>query len=66
MMELWKKSLKELSDLVKSKEVKPSEIVEAFIERKNQVEPKIKAYVTALDDLALEEAKKKRPRINKA
>ena len=49
-MELWKKSLKELSDLVKSKEVKPSEIVEAFIERKNQVEPKIKAYVTALDD----------------
>jgi aspartyl-tRNA(Asn)/glutamyl-tRNA(Gln) amidotransferase subunit A len=59
MMELWKKSLKELSDLVKSKEVKPSEIVEAFIERKNQVEPKIKAYVTVLDDLALEEAKKR-------
>jgi Asp-tRNAAsn/Glu-tRNAGln amidotransferase A subunit and related amidases len=36
MMELWKKSLKELSDLVKSKEVKPSEIVEAFIERKTK------------------------------
>jgi aspartyl/glutamyl-tRNA(Asn/Gln) amidotransferase subunit A (EC 6.3.5.-) len=65
MMELWKKSLKELSDLVKSKEVKPSEIVEAFIERKNQVEPKIKAYVTALDDLALEEAKKRDEELTK-
>jgi len=65
MMELWKKSLKELSDFVKSKEVKPSEIVEAFIERKNQVEPKIKAHVTALDDLALEEAKKRDQELTK-
>ncbi len=58
-MMLWKKSLKELSDLVKSKEVKPSEILHSFIERKNQVEPKIKAYITDLEEQALEEAKKR-------
>lgn len=58
-MELWKKSLKELSDLVKSKEVKPSEILDSFIERKNQVEPKIKSYITDLEEKALEEAKKR-------
>ncbi|MCX7738697.1 MAG: Asp-tRNA(Asn)/Glu-tRNA(Gln) amidotransferase subunit GatA [Hydrogenothermaceae bacterium] len=58
-MELWKRSLVELSSLVRSKEVKPSEIVQAFIERKNNVEKKIKAYVTVTDEIAMEEAKKK-------
>lgn len=58
-MELWKKSLKELSELVRSKEVKPSEIVQSFIDRKNKVEPKIKAYVTQLDELAIRQAKDK-------
>lgn len=56
-MELWKKSLKELSDLVKTKEVKPSEIIQSFAERTEKVEPKIKSYVTNLIDKALEEAK---------
>lgn len=58
-MEIWKKSLKELSELIKSKELKPSEVVEAFIERKNQVEDKVKAYVTVTDEIAIEDAKKK-------
>lgn len=58
-MELWKRSLAELSGLVRSKEVKPSEIVRAFIERKNSVEEKIKAYVTVTDEIVMEEAKKK-------
>jgi len=56
-MELWKKSLKELSDLVKTKEVKPSEIIQSFAERTEKVEPKIKSYVTNLIDKALQEAK---------
>ncbi|GAB6072361.1 Asp-tRNA(Asn)/Glu-tRNA(Gln) amidotransferase subunit GatA [Venenivibrio stagnispumantis] len=56
-MELWKKSLKELSDLVKTKEIKPSEIIESFAERTEKVEPKIKSYVTNLIDKALQEAK---------
>ena len=58
-MELWKKSLKELSDLINSKEVKPSEVVEAFIKRTEEIEPKINGYITFLGERALEEAKKK-------
>ncbi|WP_457641912.1 Asp-tRNA(Asn)/Glu-tRNA(Gln) amidotransferase subunit GatA [Persephonella sp.] len=58
-MELWKKSLKELSELIKSKEVKPSEIVESFAKRTEEVEPKINSYVTNLIDRALQEAKEK-------
>ncbi|WP_029521300.1 Asp-tRNA(Asn)/Glu-tRNA(Gln) amidotransferase subunit GatA [Persephonella sp. IF05-L8] len=58
-MSLWKKSLTELSSAVKNKEVKPSEILEAFLERTQKVEPEIKSYVTNLIDKAYEEAKKK-------
>ncbi|RUM59517.1 MAG: Asp-tRNA(Asn)/Glu-tRNA(Gln) amidotransferase GatCAB subunit A [Persephonella sp.] len=58
-MELWKKSLKELSDLINSKEVKPSEVVEAFVKRTEEIEPKINSYITFLGEKALEDAKKK-------
>ncbi|WP_457639994.1 Asp-tRNA(Asn)/Glu-tRNA(Gln) amidotransferase subunit GatA [Persephonella sp.] len=64
-MSLWKKSLKELSDLVVSKEVKPSEVVEAFADRSSQIEPHIKSYVTDLTQQAVEEAKKKDEEIAK-
>ena len=56
-MSLWQKSLKELSELVKKKEVKPSEIVESFLERTKEFEPKINSYVTDLSEEALEKAK---------
>jgi aspartyl-tRNA(Asn)/glutamyl-tRNA(Gln) amidotransferase subunit A len=56
-MSLWQKSLKELSDLVKKKEVKPSEIVESFLKRTEEFEPKIKSYVTDLSEEALKKAK---------
>ncbi|EDP74201.1 glutamyl-tRNA(Gln) amidotransferase, A subunit [Hydrogenivirga sp. 128-5-R1-1] len=58
-MDLWKKSVKELSKLLSKKEVKPSEIIESFIKRKEEFEPKINSYVSDLSDLALEDAKKK-------
>ncbi len=58
-MSLWQKGLKELSDLVKSKEVKPSEIISSFAERTEQVEPKIQSYVSNLMEQALEKAKEK-------
>lgn len=64
-MDLWKKSLKDLYDLVKSKEVKPSEIVQSFIDRKNQVEDSIKAYVTLTDEIAIEEAKDRDEKLTK-
>ncbi len=56
-MSLWQKSLKELSELVKKKEVKPSEILESFLERTKEFEPKINSYVTDLSEEALEKAK---------
>ncbi len=56
-MSLWKKSLKELSFLISKKEVKPSEIVESFVQRTRDIEPEIKSYVTDLTDVALEKAK---------
>ena len=58
-MSLWQKGLKELSDLVKSKEVKPSEIISSFAERTEQVEPKIQSYVSNLMEQAIEKAKEK-------
>lgn len=64
-MSLWKKSLTELSNAVKNKEVKPSEILEAFLNRTQQVEPEIKSYVTNLIDKAYEEAKKKDEELSK-
>ncbi len=57
-MSLWKKTALELSNLIKSKEIKPSEVVQSFIERKKQVEPKIQAYVTDLEEFAIQTAKK--------
>ena len=64
-MSLWKKSLTELSNAVKNKEVKPSEILEAFLNRTQQIEPEIKSYVTNLIDKAYEEAKKKDEELSK-
>ena len=58
-MELWKKSLKEISELIDAKEIKPSEVVEAFIKRTEEVEPKINSYITFLGEKALEDAKRK-------
>jgi aspartyl-tRNA(Asn)/glutamyl-tRNA(Gln) amidotransferase subunit A len=58
-MQLWKKSIKELSKLIKEKEIKPSEVVESFIKRKEEFEQKINSYVTDLSESALEEAKRK-------
>ncbi|WP_456392130.1 Asp-tRNA(Asn)/Glu-tRNA(Gln) amidotransferase subunit GatA [Persephonella sp.] len=65
-MSLWKKGLKELSDLIQSKEVKPSEVVSAFVERASELEPKINSYVTDLSQQAVEEAKKKDEELAKA
>jgi len=65
-MSLWKKGLKELSDLIHSKEVKPSEVVSAFVERTQQIEPKINSYITNLSQQAVEEAEKRDEELIKA
>ena len=56
-MELIKKELWELSELVRKKEVKPSEIVEELLNRIEETEKKINAYIT-VSEKALDEAKR--------
>ena len=43
---LWQKPVFELLELLKRKEVKPSEVVQAFYERFSQTEEKVRAYIT--------------------
>ena len=55
---LWKKSLRELRELIQKGEVKATEVVEAFYDRFKETEEKVKAYITPLYEKAYEEAKK--------
>ncbi|WP_448584234.1 Asp-tRNA(Asn)/Glu-tRNA(Gln) amidotransferase subunit GatA [Thermocrinis sp.] len=54
---LWQKPVFELLELLKRKEVKPTEVVNAFYERFSQTEEKVKAYITPTYEQALEQAK---------
>jgi aspartyl-tRNA(Asn)/glutamyl-tRNA(Gln) amidotransferase subunit A len=56
-MELLDKTLKELHELVKSKQIKPSELVEALLKRIEETEPVINAYITLTGEDALTKAK---------
>lgn len=63
---LWKKSLRELKELIQKGEVKATEVIEAFYDRFKETEEKVKAYITPLYDKAYEEAKKlEKPEENK-
>ncbi len=55
---LWQKGAKELSELIRRREVKPSEVLESFYERFTQTEDRIKAYVTPLYEKAIDGARK--------
>ncbi|WP_456397241.1 Asp-tRNA(Asn)/Glu-tRNA(Gln) amidotransferase subunit GatA [Desulfurobacterium sp.] len=57
-MELINKSLKELSELITRREIKPSEITEELLKRIEETEEKLNAYIT-VNEKAVEEAKKK-------
>ncbi len=54
---LWQKSAKEIVELIRSGEVKTSEVVESFINRFEETEEKVKAYITPLFEKALDRAK---------
>ncbi len=56
-MELLNKSLKELHTLIKRKEVKPSELLSELLERIEETEGKINAYITVCSEEAQERAK---------
>ena len=54
---LWKRSAYELLSLMKRKEVKPVEVLDAFYSRYLETEDKVKAYITAFYEDAREQAK---------
>jgi aspartyl-tRNA(Asn)/glutamyl-tRNA(Gln) amidotransferase subunit A len=56
-MEILNRSLRELHALIKKKEVKPSEIVERVLERIEETEPKLNAYISVTDEKARRKAK---------
>jgi len=53
---LWKKSVRELRDLIARKEIRPSEVVEEFLKRFEETEPSVQAYITPLYEKAIKEA----------
>ncbi|WP_456456408.1 Asp-tRNA(Asn)/Glu-tRNA(Gln) amidotransferase subunit GatA [Thermovibrio sp.] len=55
-MELLNKSLRELHLLIKRKEVKPSEVLKELLDRIDQTEDKLNAYITVLREEAQKRA----------
>ena len=57
-MEFYKLTAHELSELIQTKQAKAVEIAESFAQRINDVEDKVKSYITVTADIMTEEAKK--------
>ena len=55
-MELLNKSLRELNELIKRKEIKPTEILEELLNRIKETEPKLNAYITVTEEKARKKA----------
>ena len=55
-MELLNKSLRELNELIKKKEIKPTEILEELLNRIKETEPKLNAYITVTEEKARKKA----------
>ncbi len=55
-MELLNKSLRELNELIKKREVKPTEILEELLNRIKETEPKLNAYITVTEEKARKKA----------
>ncbi len=64
MKEVLNKSFYELSNLIKNKEIKPSEVCQAYLERISKVEDKINAY-TYVNENLINEAKEKDEKLAK-
>ena len=57
-MELYELSIKEISELIKKKEVSPVELTEQILNRIERYDGDINSYVTVLSDYAIQKAKK--------
>ncbi|MCS7187924.1 MAG: amidase, partial [Armatimonadota bacterium] len=52
-MELWRLTVNEAHELLKRREISSVELTKAVLERINQVESKVKAFLTITDEIAL-------------
>ncbi|HWJ77393.1 MAG TPA: amidase family protein, partial [Niallia sp.] len=54
---LMEKTIQELAPLIQNKEISPVELVDQCLERIQETEPTINAFITVLEDSAKENAK---------
>lgn len=64
-MEIFELTAKEIGKKIKEKEISPREVVSAYLERIEKVEPKVRAYITLTPELAIEQARELEERINR-
>ena len=57
-MEMYKKSISELSDLLNKKSVSSLEMTKYFIDRIHSYDSKLNSFITVNEKLAIEQAKK--------
>ena len=63
-MELWELSASEITAKVRDRIISPVEVMEAFLDRINKLEPSLKAWVYLDPDQAIAEAKRKETELN--
>ncbi|MBC7327884.1 Asp-tRNA(Asn)/Glu-tRNA(Gln) amidotransferase subunit GatA [bacterium] len=56
-MEIFGLTAREISEKVRKKEISPKEVVSAFLERVEEIEPKVRAFISITPELAMETAK---------
>lgn len=56
MVSLMRKSIKELAPLIRNKEISPVDLVKECLQRIEETEPSLNAFITVLADKALEDA----------
>ncbi|MFH1561367.1 MAG: amidase, partial [Patescibacteria group bacterium] len=48
-MKIYQKTISQLRDLIKKKEISPEELVGAFVKRAKKINPKLNAFLTIID-----------------
>lgn len=64
-MKIYELTAKELREKIRKKELSPSEVITAYLERIEEIETKVKAFITVTAELALVEAKELEARLGK-
>src|SRR5215216_719867 len=64
-MQLTNLTIREAHQLLMTKKISSVELTQAILQRIQEIDPKIKSYVTVTDDLALEQARQADERIAK-